>query len=83
MDSTLLTALVTGLSLAIPSIVATFVTNNAREALQAERMNNMSIKLDELAEEVKTLTAYDKRITLLEQQIKELIKFYERSKDHE
>ena len=73
MDTTLLIAIVTGLCTAVPSIVATFVMNNAREAVQGERMNNMSNKIDELNVKVDKLADFDKRISLLEQTMERII----------
>lgn len=73
MDTAVLIAIITGLCTAIPSVVATFVMNNAREALQGERITNMSAKIDELACKVDRLADFDKRISLLEQTVERLI----------
>lgn len=83
MNTTILIALVTGLSTAIPSIVATFVMNNAREAVQAERMNNMSIKIDELNTKVDRLGDFDKRLSLLENTVERLINDMKGEHHHE
>ena len=56
MDTTVIIAIITGLCTAVPSVVATFVMNNAREALQGERLSNMSSKLDELTLKVDKLS---------------------------
>ena len=73
MDTTVMIAIITGLCTAIPSVVATFVMNNAREALQGERITNMSAKIDELTCKVDRLADFDKRISLLEQTVERLI----------
>lgn len=78
MDSTLLVAIITGLCTAVPCVISTFVTNNTREALQTERLSNMSIKIDELNTKVDKLADFDKRISLLEQEISTLSKLIER-----
>ena len=78
MDNTLLVAIITGLCTAVPCVVSTFVTNNTREALQTERLSNMSIKIDELNTKVDKLSDFDKRISLLEQEISTLSKLIER-----
>lgn len=78
MDSTLLVAIITGLCTAVPCVISTFVTNNTREALQTERLSNMSIKIDELNTKVDKLSDFDKRISLLEQEISTLSKLVER-----
>lgn len=78
MDSTLLVAIITGLCTAVPCVISTFVTNNTREALQTERLSNMSIKIDELNAKVDRLSDFDKRISLLEQEVSTLSKLMER-----
>ena len=79
MDQTLLVAIITGLCTAVPCVVSTFVTNNTREALQTERLSNMSIKIDDLSKKVDRLSDFDKRISLLEQELEEVNKKLERS----
>lgn len=78
MDQTLLVAIITGLCTAVPCVISTFVTNNTREALQTERLSNMSIKIDELNVKVDKLADFDKRISLLEQEMTTLSKLIER-----
>ena len=78
MDSTLLVAIITGLCTAVPCVISTFVTNNTREALQTERLSNMSIKIDELNTKVDKLSDFDKRISLLEQEVTTLSRLMER-----
>ena len=78
MDQTLLVAIITGLCTAVPCVISTFVTNNTREALQTERLSNMSIKIDELNVKVDKLADFDKRISLLEQEMTTLNKLIER-----
>lgn len=79
MDQTLLVAIITGLCTAVPCVVSTFVTNNTREALQTERLSNMSLKIDDLSQKVDKLSDFDKRISLLEQELEEVNKKLERS----
>ena len=78
MNSTILVAIITGLCTAVPCVISTFVTNNTREALQTERLSNMSIKIDELNAKVDRLSDFDKRISLLEQEMSTLNKLIER-----
>jgi hypothetical protein len=73
MDNALLIAVISGLCTAVPCVISTFVTNNTREALQTERLNNMVQKIDELNEKVDRLSDFDKRISLLEQTVERLI----------
>lgn len=79
MDQTLLVAIITGLCTAVPCVISTFVTNNTREALQTERLSNMSLKIDDLSKKVDRLSDFDKRISLLEQELEEINKKLERS----
>lgn len=74
MDQTLLVAIVTGLCTAIPCIISTCVSNNTREALQTERLSNMAVKIDDLNKKVDRLADFDKRISLLEQELEDLNK---------
>lgn len=83
MDTAVMIAIITGLCTAIPSVVATFVMNNAREALQGERITNMSAKIDELASKVDRLADFDKRISLLEQTVERLINDMKGETHHE
>ena len=73
MDNALLIAVISGLCTAIPCVISTFVTNNTREALQSERLTNMSTKIDELNDKVDKLADFDKRISLLEQTIDRIV----------
>lgn len=81
MNSTILVAIITGLCTAVPCVISTFVTNNTREALQTERLSNMSIKIDELNAKVDKLSDFDKRISLLEQEVSTITKLMERERD--
>ena len=73
MDSTLVVAIVSGLCTAIPCVIATFTSNNTREALQAERLSNMGQKIDELTLKIDQLSDFDKRLSLLEQTMERII----------
>lgn len=78
MNDTLLIAIVTGLCTAVPSVIATFVMNNARDAVQTERLNNAMLKIDDLANKVNDLLNYDKRISLLEHEFENIAHTLER-----
>jgi endonuclease III len=49
MDNTIIVAIVTGLSVAVPSIIATIVSNNAHDKVADERMKNIEAKITENA----------------------------------
>jgi DNA primase large subunit len=73
MDSTILVAIITGLCTAVPCVIATFTTNNTREALQSERLSNMSQKIDELTTKIEQLSSFDKRLSILEQMVERIV----------
>lgn len=68
-DPPILTSIITGLCVAIPSIIATLLTQNAHEAVQCERLANMNMKIDDLSQKVDKLADFDKRISILEHDI--------------
>jgi biopolymer transport protein ExbB/TolQ len=68
----ILTATVSGLFVAIPSIITTVLTANSREKVQEERMKQMNEKLDTLTEKVEKHNQFETRISVLEQAIKDL-----------
>ena len=49
MDNTIIVAIVTGLSVAVPSIIATIVSNNAHDKVTDERLKNLDAKITENA----------------------------------
>ena len=49
MDNTIIVAVITGLSVAIPSIIATIVSNNAHDKVTDERLKNLDTKITENA----------------------------------
>jgi biopolymer transport protein ExbB/TolQ len=65
----ILTATVSGLFVAIPSIITTVMTANAREKVQEERMKQMGEKIDRLSEKVEHHNHFESRILLLEQKV--------------
>lgn len=65
----ILTATVSGLFVAIPSIITTVMTANAREKVQEERMKQMGEKIDRLSEKVEHHNHFESRILLLEQKL--------------
>ena len=65
----ILTATVSGLFVAIPSIITTVMTANAREKVQEERMKQMGEKIDGLSEKVEQHNHFESRILLLEQKV--------------
>ncbi len=68
----LLISLISGLCVAVPSIITTVLTANSREKVQEERMKQMNEKLDTLTEKVEKHNQFETRISILEQAIKDL-----------
>ena len=68
----LLISLISGLCVAVPSIITTVLTANSREKVQEERMKQMNEKLDTLTEKVEKHNQFEARISVLEQAVKDL-----------
>lgn len=83
MDSTILVAIITGLCTAVPCVVATFTTNNTKEALQSEHLSNMAQKIDELTAKLEQLSSFDKRLSILEQMVERIIEDMKEGHNHE
>lgn len=62
----LITAVAAGLCTAIPTIISVVKSNNLREALQNEKLSDMSDKIDGLTAEVKKYNDFDKRLAIIE-----------------
>ena len=71
-SASILTAAVSGLFVAIPSIITTIMTASAREKVQEERMKQMGEKIDRLSEKVEKHNHFESRILLLEQKVEML-----------
>ena len=66
MNPTVLTALISGLCVAIPTIISVIVTSNTRDAITEERIKNLSKQIDDLSVKVDTHNRFGERIALLE-----------------
>ena len=69
-DPTIITALISGLCVAIPTIISVIVTSNTREALIEERIKNLSKQINQLSERVQIHNSFAERIALIEHDIK-------------
>lgn len=66
MDSTIIVALITGLAVAVPTIISTFVTGSAHDKIVDERMKNLTDKVDSLSEKVAIHNNMVEKVALLE-----------------
>jgi uncharacterized protein YtpQ (UPF0354 family) len=73
MDSALagiITALVSGLCVAIPTIVATITSNKAHDKVIDERMKYMSEQIVQLSQKVEKHNEFNDRLIIVEQSVK-------------
>lgn len=73
-DPVIITALISGLCVAIPTIISVIVTSNTRDALNEERINNLSKQIDDLSGKVQLHNSFAERIALIERDIKTIFK---------
>lgn len=78
MNDTIVVAIVSGLCVAIPSLIATFVTNAKNNALQDERIASIKTNIAELTDKVEKhnnfgiqLAKLETRIDILERSMKQ------------
>lgn len=77
MNPTVLTALISGLCVAIPTIISVIVTSNTRDAITEERIKNLSKQIDDLSVKVDTHNRFGERIALLERDVKTVFKKFD------
>ena len=73
-DPAIIIALISGLCVAIPTIISVIVTSNTRDALIEERIKNLSKQINELSERVQIHNSFAERISLIERDIKTIYK---------
>lgn len=66
----ILTALVSGLCVAIPTIVATVTSNKAHDRVIDERMKFMTEQIKDLSQKVEKHNEFNDRLIIVEQSIK-------------
>lgn len=77
MNPTVITALISGLCVAIPTIISVIVTSNTRDALNEERIKNLSKQIDDLSVKVDTHNKFGERIALIERDMKTVFKKFD------
>lgn len=74
MSPTVITALISGLCVAIPSILTVVVTANTRDAVTEERMKFLSEKIDNLTAKVQKHNELVERMAIVERDMKTAFK---------
>lgn len=69
-DPTIITALISGLCVAIPTIISVIVTSNTRDAVNEERIKNLSKQIDDLSVKVQIHNGFSERIAVVERDLK-------------
>ena len=70
MSREIINALITGLCVAVPTIISVVVTSNTRDAVNEERIKNLSEKIDDLSAKVQVHNSFAERIAIVERDIK-------------
>jgi len=70
MDPSIVTAIITGVCVAIPTIISVVVTSNTRDAVNEERIRFLSEKIDALSTKVQLHNDFGTRIAVLERDLK-------------
>ena len=65
-DPAVITALISGLCVAIPTIISVIVTSNARDAVNEERIKHLSEKIDALDTKVQMHNTFGERLAVIE-----------------
>lgn len=69
-DPVIITALISGLCVAIPTIISVIVTSNTKDALTEERIKNLSKQIDDLSVKVQLHNGFSERIAVVERDLK-------------
>lgn len=80
MNTTIITALISGLCVAIPTIVSVIVTSNTRDAVIEERIRFLSEKIDTLSDKVQQHNNYAVRIAEIERDLKTIFRLIDEIK---
>ena len=70
MDTTIITAIISGLFVAIPTIISVIVTSSTRDAVNEERISFLSEKIDKLSEKVMKHNNLVERMIAVEKDVK-------------
>lgn len=70
MDPTIISAVISGICVAIPTIISVVVTSNTRDAVNEERIRFLSEKIDALSVKVQMHNGLIERIAVVERDLK-------------
>lgn len=70
MNPTVTTALISGLCVAIPTLISVVITSNTRDAVNEERIKYLSEKIDALSTKVQLHNNFETRIAVIEKDLK-------------
>lgn len=70
MDTNVVTALISGLCVAVPTIISVIVTANARNAVVEERIKFLTEKFDNLSDRVTKHNQLVERVAIVERDLK-------------
>lgn len=70
LDPAIITALISGLCVAIPTIISVIVTSNTRDAVNEERIKYLSEKIDSLSIKVQLHNNFETKIAVIERDLK-------------
>lgn len=74
MNPTVATALISGICVAIPTIISVIVTSNTRDAVNEERIKFLSTQIDELSDRVAKHNNLVERMAVVERDVKTAFK---------
>ena len=70
MNTPIITAIISGICVAIPTIISVIVTSNTRDAVNEERIKFLSEKIDALSVKVQLHNSLVERIAVVERDMK-------------
>lgn len=74
MEPTIITALISGLCVAIPTLISVVITSGTRDAIQEEHIKTLTAKIDELSERVALHNSFGTRLAVIESDLKSVYK---------
>lgn len=81
-DPTIITALISGLCVAIPTIISVIVTSSTRDAVNEERIKYLSEKIDSLSIKVQLHNNFETKIAVIERDLKTAFNRIDELKGH-
>ncbi|WP_315523913.1 hypothetical protein [Pseudoramibacter alactolyticus] len=82
-DPVVTAALISGVCVAVPTIIATIINNNAHDQVTDERMKSTSEKIEELSERVNKHNNLIERMAIVERDLKTAWRKIDEMQEHE